>query len=86
MLLQASPVMSAADVAEMKKTLQTRREEAQAVSKARKEKMLKLEEEAKRKKPETETERLKAAANKKLQTHAEHLLEVGDATGTVAWK
>ncbi|KAF5826155.1 tumor suppressor, Mitostatin-domain-containing protein [Dunaliella salina] len=74
-MTKASPVMSAADLAEMKKTLQMRKEEAQAVSKARKEKMLKLEEEAKKKKPETETERLKAATNKKLQSHAEHQLE-----------
>lgn len=34
--------MSAADVLDMKRTLQTRREEAQAVSMARKEKMLKV--------------------------------------------
>jgi hypothetical protein len=68
--------MSASDLANMKKTLQSRREEAQAVSKARKEKMLRLEEEARKKAPETETERLKAAANKKLQSHADSLLEV----------
>ena len=46
------------------------------MSKARKEKMLRLEEEARKKAPETETERLKAAANKKLLSHADSLQEV----------
>jgi len=74
-MLKAPMVMTADDIAATRRDLQAKREEAQAVSKARKEKMLRLAEEAKKKAPETETDRLKAAANAKIKTRAEYLME-----------
>ncbi|KAJ9528409.1 hypothetical protein QJQ45_020333, partial [Haematococcus lacustris] len=74
-MLKSSPVMTADDKAAMRREQNQKREEAQAVSKARKEHMLRLAEEAKKKAPETETDRIKAAANAKIKTRAEYLLE-----------
>jgi hypothetical protein len=68
-------MQTADDIAATRKELVSKREAAQAVSKARKDRMIKLAEEAKKKAPETETEKLKAAANAKLKSRADYLME-----------
>mmetsp|Transcript_18082 Transcript_18082/g.30965 ORF Transcript_18082/g.30965 Transcript_18082/m.30965 type:complete len:510 (-) Transcript_18082:446-1975(-) len=74
-MLKPSIVMSADDIASTKRELNQRREATQAVSQVRKERMIKLGEEAKKKLPETETDRLKAQTNSKIKSRAEYLLE-----------
>lgn len=61
-MLKGPIVMSADDIAAAKREATAKREAAQAVSKARKDKMLRLAEEAKKKAPETETDKLKVRA------------------------
>lgn len=74
-MLKASPIMTAEDKALAKKEAEARREQAQAVSKARKEKMLKLEEEAKKNSPPTETALLKQQVDVATLSRAQHLLQ-----------
>ncbi len=74
-MMKPSIIMSPDDIAATRRELEQRRAEAQQVSQARKERMLKLAEEAKRKAPETETDVLKAQTNAKVKSRAEYLLE-----------
>jgi hypothetical protein len=67
-------VMSADDIAAAKKEALAKREQAQAVSKARKERMLKLEEEAKKNAVPTETALIKTQADNATLSRAQHLL------------
>ncbi|GLC57608.1 Cilia- and flagella-associated protein 45 [Pleodorina starrii] len=73
-MLKASPIMTAEDVAAAKREAEAKREQLQAVSKARKEKMLKLEEEAKKQAPPTETEILQRQLNDATRSRATQLL------------
>lgn len=73
-MLKPSPVLTAEDVAAAKREADAKREQLQAVSKARKEKMLKLEEEARKHAPETETDRLRREANLQTLSRADQLL------------
>ena len=72
-MLKPSPIMTAEDIAAAKKAAEAKREAAQAVSKARKEKMMKLEEEAKKQAPPTETEMLRQEANSSTRSRATQL-------------
>lgn len=74
-MLKGSPVMTADDISAAKRAADAKREQAQAVSKARKDKMLKLEEEARRNAPLTETEQLTRQANGATRSRADKLLE-----------
>ncbi|KAG2500981.1 hypothetical protein HYH03_000803 [Edaphochlamys debaryana] len=79
-MLKPSPIMTAEDVAAAKREAETKREQLQAVSKARKEKMMKLEEEAKKQAPPTETEILQRQLNDATRSRATMmLLEQKDA-------
>lgn len=73
-MLKLSPIMTAEDVAAAKREAEVKREQLQAVSKARKEKMLKLEEEAKKQAPPTETDILQRQLNDATRSRATHLL------------
>jgi hypothetical protein len=73
-MLKPSPIMTAEDVAAAKREAEAKREQLQAVSKARKEKMLKLEEEAKKQAPPTETEILQRQLNDATRSRATHIL------------
>jgi hypothetical protein len=74
-MLQPPQVMSAEDVANANKEHLARREQAQAVSKARKERMLRLEEEAKKTAVPTETALLKTQADGATMSRAQYLLQ-----------
>ncbi|MEW5310671.1 MAG: hypothetical protein WDW38_002447 [Sanguina aurantia] len=74
-MLKASPVMTVEDIAAAKATFAVTREAAQAVSKARKEKMLKLEEEARKQAKPTETEMLKRQVDGATLDKASAMLE-----------
>ncbi len=73
-MLKASPVMTAEDIAAAKREAEAKREQLQAVSKARKEKMMKLEEEARKQAPPTETEILQRQLNDATRSRATHML------------
>ncbi|KAG2428584.1 hypothetical protein HYH02_014286 [Chlamydomonas schloesseri] len=73
-MLKASPIMTAEDVAAAKREAEAKREQLQAVSKARKEKMLKLEEEAKKQAPPTETDLIQRKLNDATRSRATHML------------
>lgn len=74
-MLKNSPIMTAEDVAAAKKAADAKREQAQAVSKARKERMIKLEEEARKQAPPTETALLKQKQDLSTLSRAQHLLQ-----------
>ncbi|PNH08697.1 Coiled-coil domain-containing protein 19, mitochondrial [Tetrabaena socialis] len=73
-MLKASPIMSAEEAAAAKREAEAKREQLQAVSKARKEKMMKLEEEAKKQAPPTETDILQRQLNDATRSRATHML------------
>jgi hypothetical protein len=73
-MLQPPLVMTADDVATAKRDAQAKREQAQTVSKARKERMMRLEEEAKKSAPPTESVLIKAQADGAMLSRAQHLL------------
>eukprot|EP00891_Asterochloris_glomerata_P004534 jgi/Astpho2/4534/e_gw1.00067.95.1_t len=68
-------VLTAEEIAQLRKDAERRIEEQQAVSKARKEHMLKMEEDSRNKGVQTETERLQARANQHTRNRAEGLLD-----------
>lgn len=72
--MQPPLVMTSDDVATAKREAQAKREQAQTVSKARKERMLRLEEEAKKNAPPTESALVKAQADGAMLSRAEQLL------------
>ncbi len=74
-MLKAPLVMTAEDVANANKEAIVKREAAQAVSKARKERMLRLEEEAKKTAVPTETALLKTQADGATLSRAQYLLQ-----------
>lgn len=78
-MLKPSVIMTAEEVAAAKREVEAKREQERAVSKARKEKMIKLEEEAKKQQPPTETELLKRQADDATTAKAQfQLLEEKD--------
>lgn len=74
-MLRPSPVMTSDEVLAAKRAQEARREEMQAVSKARKERMIKLEEEARKNAPVTESEKIKRKNDAATMTRAQKLLE-----------
>lgn len=78
-MLKPSSIMTAEQIAVAKREADAKREQERAVSKARKEKMIKLEEEAKKQQPPTETELLKQQADNATVAKAQfQLLEEKD--------
>eukprot|EP00798_Chlamydomonas_sp_ICE-L_P011605 gene11605-34309_t len=74
-MLRPSPILTADEVVAAKRAQDEKREAAQAVSKARKERMMRLEEEAKKNAPITDTERLKNQQQSATRSRATKLLE-----------
>lgn len=70
-----APIMTAEELVTVRHEAQQRREEGLAASKARKERMLALEEEAKAKAPRPESEAVKAEADARTLARAEALME-----------
>ena len=73
-MLAPASVMSAQDVERAKKEATAKRDELQAVSKARKEKMLKLAEAAEKNAPEDESKTIKRQADTAVLSRAQQLL------------
>ena len=73
-MLSPSLVMNAQDVEKAKKEATAKRDELQAVSKARKEKMLRLAEAAEKNRPEDESKTLKKQADTAVLSRAQQLL------------
>lgn len=73
-MLAPASVMNAQDVEKAKKEATMKRDELQAVSKARKEKMLKLAEAAEKNAPEDESKTLKRQADVATLSRAQQLL------------
>uniref|UniRef100_A0A7S0VDS1 Cilia- and flagella-associated protein 45 n=1 Tax=Polytomella parva TaxID=51329 RepID=A0A7S0VDS1_9CHLO len=73
-MLKPTPIMTSEDIAFAKREAQANRDKLQAVSKARKEKMMKLEEEAKKQIPMTETELIKRQTDDSTRSRAQNLM------------
>lgn len=74
-MMKPSPILTAEDVATLKKEVEHRREQAQAISKARKDRMILMEEEAKKNLPPTVTSLLKQQADVATLSRAQQLLQ-----------
>eukprot|EP00798_Chlamydomonas_sp_ICE-L_P024210 gene24210-9809_t len=74
-MLRPSPILTADQVATQKAAASAKKEAAQAVSKARKEKMMRLEEEAKKRSPVSESDKICMSTDLGTRSRAEKLLE-----------
>ena len=74
-MLKSSPVHNAEDIAAAKRAADAKREQTQAVSQARKDRMLKLEEEGRKHAPLSESDQQKLHANSATRSRADRLLQ-----------
>ncbi|KAG1663542.1 hypothetical protein FOA52_003170 [Chlamydomonas sp. UWO 241] len=74
-MLKPSPIMSAEDIVEARAQAEAKRDAAQAVSRARKEKMLRMEEESKRNAQPTESAMMQTVKDGATMSRAQQLLE-----------
>ncbi|WIA11863.1 hypothetical protein OEZ85_011949 [Tetradesmus obliquus] len=74
-MLADAPIMTAEQVSSMRHAAEERKEAERAAAKARKEKMLRLEEEARKQAPPTESQVVRAQADNAMLSRAHQLLE-----------